>query len=65
MCGKGAGPLETPGGIGWPARVTGPAPGPSAIRPSAAFFPGRDWAFATPPAPRRFAKDGRFSLANS
>lgn len=65
MCGKGAGPLETPGGIGWPARVTGPAPGPSAIRPSAAFFLGRVSAFATPPARRRRAKDGRLSLAHS
>lgn len=45
MCGKGAGPLETPGGIGWPARVTGPAPGSSARRPSAAFFPDRGLGF--------------------
>lgn len=65
MCGKGAGPLGTPGGIGWPARVTGPAPGSSAGRPGASCFLRPDSVFAAPPARRRGAKDGRLSLASS
>lgn len=38
MCGKRAGPLVKPGVIGSPGNVTSPAPGPSAGRPSTAFF---------------------------
>lgn len=38
MCGKRAGPLETPGVIGSASNVTRPAFGPSAGRPGTAFF---------------------------